>query len=206
LKEEKQVEVDPKLIRIREMFSKSPSTVFCDSKTLQESSKYLFNGKVLGIQELTEVECKNDEEDLVFFVQQYFPSKYQFGQKIEVNFREDTPIEELKEMISKRFDIKNPGIVKTYGSWPGPDILDVAEHLHWDAPIPNYPHSSFKPGLLGTAPLYLKDGDILYFKDNDEPTKELTPEEKKALEKEANKTKRNTYYAKEEALIINAKV
>jgi len=65
-----------------------------------------------------------------------------------------------------------------------------------------------KTGTLGTAPLYLRDGDILFFKDNREQLKELTKEEKKKFEKEAM-MKRNSsnsyYYPKEEALFINVK-
>jgi len=192
-------------MRIREMFSKSPSTIYYHTKSLGDSSRCLYNGKSLAIQELPEPECKNDEDDVIFFIQQFFPSKYQLGQKVEVKFREETPIEELKEMISKKYGIENVGIVKAYGSWPGPDVLEIPE-LDWDRSVSSYASSTYKTGTVGTAPYYLRDGDILYFRDNDEELKKLTPEEKRAMEKEAHKTKRTSYYTREEALTINAKV
>ena len=100
----------------------------------------------------------------------------------------------------------------------GPDILEIPD-LEWNQTVPVYINSSVKTGTVGTAPLYLRDGDVVFFRDNDEELKVLTPEEKKAMEKEANKTKkydlflikfvtgfsRTTYYHKEEALTINAK-
>jgi hypothetical protein len=71
---------------------------------------------------------------------------------------------------------------------------------------------------VSTAPLYLHDGDILYFRDNDEPLKQLSPEERNKLEKQRSKKRfacsfrcfshtsyRFAYHHKEEALTINVK-
>jgi len=204
LKADKQIDIEPKNMRIREMFTRSPSTVYYDTKTLKESANCLYNGKSLAIQELAEPECKSDDDDIIAFVQQFYPSKYSLGAKFEIKLREETPIEEFKQMLSTKFGIAHVGIAKAFGNWPGLDVLEIPD-LDWDHPVPTYINSSVKTGTVGTAPLYLRDGDILYFRDNDEELKELTPEEKKALEKEAHKTKRTTYYAKEEALTINAK-
>lgn len=201
LKEEKQIEIDPKNMRIREMFTKSPSSVYYDSKMLKDSAHCLYNGKPLAIQELSEPECKNDADDVIVFVQQFFPSKYTTGTKFEIKLRDETPIPEFKQMLSEKSGIQNVGIAKAYGTWPGPDLLEIPD-LDWDHPIPSY---ATKTGTVGTAPLYLRDGDILYFRDNDEELKKLTPEEKKALEKEVHKSKRVAYHTKEEALTIHAK-
>jgi len=202
LKELKNIEIDPKFMRIREMFTKSPSNIY-DNRTLKENANTLYNGKSLAIQELPEPEQPKGEDDVGFFIQQFFPAKYEVGEKLEVIYREDTPIDEFKKFLSEKYGIKNVGIAKAYGSWPGPDLLEVPE-LDWDREIPRWGSSTITTGTLGSAPLYLRDGDILFFRDNDEEMKKLSAEEKRKLEKTTTK-KRNTYYSKEEALTINAK-
>jgi hypothetical protein len=204
MKEDKNIEVNPEHIRIREVFSKSPSKVLRGNGTLKDALNVLYNGKSLAVQEIEGPEQAKSEDSLSLFVQQFYPSKYEVGQKVEMILTETTPISEFKKMIASKYDIKNVGIAKAPGLWPGPDILDVPT-LDWDRQIPEY-ISSVQVGTLGTAPLYLRDGDILYFRDNDEPLKELSKDEKRKFEKEAQSKRRTTYYAKEEALTINAKV
>jgi len=204
MKEDKNIEISPENLRIREVFSKSPSKVLRGNGTLKDAVNVLYNGKSLAIQELDGPEQAKGEDSLSLFIQQFFPSKYEVGPKLELILSENTPIPEFKRMLSTKYDIKNVGIAKAPGLWPGPDLLDVP-NLDWDRQIPEY-ISSVQVGTLGTAPLYLRDGDILYFRDNDEPLKELSKDEKRKHEKEAQSKKRTTYYAKEEALTINAKV
>jgi len=189
-------------MRLREMFTKSPSTIYSDNRTLKDSANCLYNGKSLGIQELPIPESLKKEDDVIIFIQQWFPSKYEVGPKVEILTTEETPIEEFKNMLSEKYNIKNVGIGKAFGSWPGPSLLEVPE-IDWNREIPQF-SASIKTGTVGTAPLYLRDGDILFFKDNDEELKKLTTEEKRKMEKEAN-SKKKSYYVKEEALTINAK-
>jgi len=204
LKELKNIEMDPKFMRIREMFTKSPSTIYPDGRTLKDSANCLYNGKALAVQELPEPDQPKGEDDVAFFLQQWFPAKFETGTKLEMILREDMPIDQFKKSLSEKYNIKNVGIAKAYGSWPGPDLLEVPD-LDWDREIPRWSSSNIVTGTLGSAPLYLRDGDILFFRDNDEEAKKLSTDEKRKMEKNSSTKKRNNYYSREEALTINAK-
>jgi len=201
LKEDGKGEHDPKKLRLRELFSKSPSAIYNNNATLKESATCLYNGKALAIQELQEEETEKGEDHVVPFIQQFFPDKFELGPKVEMFLNEDMPIQDFKALLSEKFGIKNVGIAKTFASWPGADLLEIPE-LDWDRAIPNYPGSSMKTGTISTSPLYLRDGDILFFRDNDVELKKLTADERKKLEKTSTK-RRTTYHHKEEALTIH---
>jgi len=190
------------------MYSSGPSKVFRGNGNIKNSSMSLYNGKTLGIQPLPEPEVVIAESDLVIFLQQWFPSKFEVGPKIEMVVSENMTLTEFKQFLSTKYGITNVGISKPSGSFPGPDILEIPE-ADWDRKIPeySYSYSSIRMGALGSAPLYVHDGDIVLFRDNDELLKELTKEEKRKFEKEAQARKsRSGYHHKEEALTINAKV
>lgn len=204
LKSEKNIEIEPKKLRLREMYSKTPSKIYKDKNTMKDSSNVIYSGKSLAMQELDHEEDVKEDWDIAIFIQQWFPSKYEVGAKIELTLDERQPVSALKNLLCEKYGIKNIGIAKVMGSWPGPDLLDIPD-LYWNKEIPEW-QGEGKSGSIGHTPYYLRDGDVLMFKDNDEIEKELTKEEKAKMEKEANIKKRPTYYAKEEALHINAKV
>jgi len=190
------------------MYSCGPAKVFRGTGNIKNSSMSLYNGKTLAIQQLSEPEVVIGESDVVIFLQQWFPSKFEVGPKIEIVISENMTLVDFKQMLSNKYGITNVGISKPPGSFPGPDILEIPE-ADWDRKVPEYSYSytSIRLGTLGSAPLYVRDGDVVLFRDNDEIFKELTKEERRKLEKEAQARKsRSGYHHKEEALTINAKV
>ena len=48
--EEKKIEIEPAKIRIREMYTRSPTKIYKDKDTLKESATYLYSGKCFAIQ------------------------------------------------------------------------------------------------------------------------------------------------------------
>lgn len=201
LNEEKKIQVDPNFIRLREIISRSPGKIFPTNATLKDTVHVLYNGKNLGITILDQPECIVSSKQISLFIIPWFPAKYQVGTKFEIIIHEDVLISDLKLFLSRRFRIPNVGLAKAH-TYPGVELLDIPG-LDWDRPIPEY--LSTRSGTLGSAPLYLRDGDILYFRNNDEPEKQLTKEEKKKLEIEMIKKRNAHYYSKEEALHINVK-
>jgi hypothetical protein len=191
-------------MRLRELYSRNPAKVYKDKNTLKDSCNVLYSGKSLALQQLPHEEDVKLDTDIAIFVQQWFPAKYEVGPKFELTINENKPVSALKSLLCEKYGLSNIGLAKVMGSWPGPDLLDIPD-LYWNKDVPEW-QGEGKAGSIGHTPYYLRDGDILIFKNNDEIEKELTKEEKNKMEKEANIKKRPTYYAKEEALHINAKV
>jgi hypothetical protein len=186
IKEEKNIDIPPNRMRIREIFSRSPYKVYPDAAILKDACNYLYSGKQYAIQELDEEEPFKEKDSVVVFFQHFIPSTYEFGQRTELVLKEDMPIDDLKKLLSEKYNIPNVGLAKGYGSWPGADLVDVPD-LDWDrAPHSSY-YSSSKVGTIGSSPLYLRDGDIVYFRNNDEKLKQLTKEEKRKLDKDSSK-------------------
>jgi hypothetical protein len=52
LKAEKGIDLTPEKMRLREVFAKSPTTVFSNNKTLKESTHTIYTGKILAVQVL----------------------------------------------------------------------------------------------------------------------------------------------------------
>jgi len=202
LKQEKNIIIDPKFMRLRELMGQYPSRVFANHKLLKDVSS-LYISRPVAITQLDEPETVKSEDDLVLFIVQFIPSKYEIGTRHELVVSDNMTVEQFKMLLSEKYGVKNVGIAKASKFYPGTDLLDIPSQ-EWDHVVPEYA-SSFKKGTLSTGPYYLRDGDIVYWRDNDEELKKLTDEEKKTIEKASMSKKSTRYYIKEEALTINAK-
>ncbi len=65
-------------------------------------------------------------------------------------------------------------------------FIEVLEYNNW----PWERDLSVHKSTLVGAPLFIRDGELVIFRDNDEPVKELTKDERRKLEKESQSRKR----------------
>ena len=112
--------------------------------------------------------------------------------------------------MATKFDIKNVSIAKN--SWGSTDPLEIAD-LDWarekdaDQLCTKLCRAAseiiYSPAAtLSSRPFYLHDTDVVVIKDADEPLKELSADEKKALKRRANVAS-NKYSGREKALHIS---
>jgi len=188
LKEEKDIEVDYTKLRFRELSYKSPGIVFTDAQAL---NKMTFQ---LCVEIMDQIEDKTDIEELSIFIKRWNPSTFTTDNVVAITLPKDADVDFLKRAISERYNIENVGLARNSSHWPGPEILEVPD-LRWD--------DITGTKILSDNPLYLRDSDIIFFKDNLEVEKVLTPEEKKKMEQAAQAKRRQNYHGKEEALKIN---
>jgi len=198
-KDDKLIDFDPKFMRVREVFQNDkPYKVFNNDVSVKNFGKSFYDKKLM-VQWLDEPDISRKDTEVWIFVQQFFPSKFSVGERYEILIEKNSSIDDLKKLLSAKFAIKHLGITTKSVDWPGVPLLNVPD-LYWD--------ESKSSGMSRTYySMSYVEGECIYFKDNKESLKELSPEEKKELEKEVNKAKRvtHTYRHKEEALTINAK-
>jgi len=198
LKEAKQIDIPPSHLRLRE-YNYCPGKIL-RGNSLMSSYITVWSGSNhrLAIQELPAPEAVKQGE-LTFFLQQWIPSKYELGPKSEISLPENMTTAELRQLLGEKHGIKNVGIAE-FVQWNSQETL---EHKEWP-----WERDLLHPkSILCGAPLYIRDGELVIFRDNDEPVKELTKEERRKIEKDSQTRKsRTSYHHKEEALTINAKV
>lgn len=113
--------------------------------------------------------------------------------------------------MQTKFGLKTIGIAKN--SWGSTDPLEIAD-LDWAREKDADERCTLTcccmtqfddmviAATLGGRPFYLHDMDVVVIKDLDEPLKELSAEEKKALKRRANVAS-NRYGGREKALHIS---
>jgi len=187
LQKDLKMDIPVKSMRLRDFAYRSPGTIFRNDMILKQCGS-LYHGKSMAIQFVAEDLVEIDQSELIFFVQQWFPSKYQLGKRIEVHFPKHTKCNELREILSKKFSIENVGLAKYYSGsegWDGPNVIDVPNMMDWDRTTPqrvqDREEGNFNTYILN-YPLNLSSGDILLFRDEKEELKKLTPKEKRELE------------------------
>jgi hypothetical protein len=93
-------------------------------------------------------DSEQGENDVVIFLQQWHPSSYTLGEKVELCLKygtlfllstnlltsEEMTLADFKEFISNKFSVSNVGVAKAFGSWPGPEVVEVPD-LDWDRQV-----------------------------------------------------------------------
>jgi hypothetical protein len=174
--------VDPAYLRLRELNftslnSKKVGKALCNNQTLK---KGMMAGKRIGVQILSEPEAVT-EHDLCVFVQFFKQSSFELTRKEDVLIRENISVDELKDLLSKKYDIPvdNVSFVAVdgyYSFYDDPEILNIPK-LNWD----KHAHKTHFTDYS------LKNGGLLMVRDNTEALKELTKEEHDAIEKETKR-------------------
>jgi len=188
MKNEKSIDVNPTHLRIREIWNQTPYLIYYNCATLKENMKYISQGKQLAVQILSEPECVENDEYVTPFIQRWFPSTYTLHQKTELSYNKHISCSAFQELLSEKTGIpfENLGWVKVQtGTWLCSPILEIPQ-LPWDRSLnQQYTYS-------------VHDGDLILYRDNREPQKELTKEEKVELRKREKST-----HSEEKALHIN---
>lgn len=205
---EQGIEIDPESIRLRDSSAtgRSPGRVI-RYKTLKPLLGYYSAAKSLFVQRLSQpgqlliyfpitadLSETLMENDVVLIVQQWFPSKYELGPPSEIVVSTDATMSKFKEMLSQLFKIQNLGLYArslpsgiSYNSvskFSAPDPLEIPDMPDWERKF-----KEEDPNLI-TLLHYPHDGEVVIVRDDDEPLKELTPEEKRTLQKAAQAKRR----------------
>eukprot|EP01103_Thecamoeba_quadrilineata_P008368 TRINITY_DN1811_c0_g5_i1.p2 TRINITY_DN1811_c0_g5~~TRINITY_DN1811_c0_g5_i1.p2 ORF type:complete len:578 (+),score=134.00 TRINITY_DN1811_c0_g5_i1:1756-3489(+) len=196
LKAEKNIEVSATHIRLRDMISKTPNTIYHAQSSIKDNFKWKYGDKVVALQILSEPEPLITANTVTPFLQKWNPDKYTADEKFELTLSKDMPLSDLKAELSTISGIpsENIGLARGQG-WLTPSALEIP-NLVWDRP--NY--YSNGPSPISMSPLYLRDSELLLFRDNTLPLKELTTEERNALRKKEASSRRGN---EEKALTIN---
>eukprot|EP01119_Soliformovum_irregulare_P023222 TRINITY_DN8089_c0_g2_i3.p1 TRINITY_DN8089_c0_g2~~TRINITY_DN8089_c0_g2_i3.p1 ORF type:complete len:1165 (-),score=386.65 TRINITY_DN8089_c0_g2_i3:60-3554(-) len=194
LKVEKQVEVAPSRIRLRYISMDKPTDVFPDHKTLKEA-RARFYGQRVAVEILDSDEIWK-EGDTLLTCQQFLPAKFEVGPRFQVAVTDEMTVAEFRKYLGEKFNIEHVGLYKPF--YNTDDLLDIPK-ASWDRFF-SLKKVDEDGSLLSVW--NLREGDLVFFRDNDEPLRTLTPEEIKDIKKKSAKSK-NRYYSKEEALTIN---
>eukprot|EP01127_Copromyxa_protea_P018178 TRINITY_DN5654_c0_g1_i1.p1 TRINITY_DN5654_c0_g1~~TRINITY_DN5654_c0_g1_i1.p1 ORF type:complete len:261 (+),score=68.01 TRINITY_DN5654_c0_g1_i1:18-800(+) len=187
---------DPKSLRLRDLRGIAPSKVFMDSQLVKDvCTGYSFSGFHLLVQKLPEgqSEVKDNKDTIVFFLQQFHPETWELGKRFEFTTTDDEKLTEFRDRISSATGVKSLSFVGGKG-WEGQEILSLPK-LKWITPKeetedetttePSYLHNM----KVTVKSLYLYDGDLVYFKDNEKVLKDLTDEEKAERKQKDTKIK-----------------
>jgi len=198
---------DEEHIRFRELFFKTPSAIFFDNVTIKEASRLL--SPEIAIEKIPSGEIKV-KGNLVIFIQQFFPSKYELGDVHVIATTNDEELDSLRNRITDLTGCNN--VVLTLGDRWEYKILNIynlnsykpkSEDDNEDSSEEEYLKSR---GIVIKNPTYhvrrlnLRDGEMVYFWDNKEELKNLTEEEKRSLmlKERSEKAKKSSYKDREE--------
>jgi len=195
------VVLDAARVRLREFaqMQRTAGKVFADAATLRDYPTYSYygsQGRAVALQPLSGAEPVRAPSDFTVVLLQWQPSKFDLGPRVEVSFPKDTTVSQLKQLITHRLGVKNVGICpRTH--YLLPDTVDMPQ-AEFDRLRTDEEHIV----TLAGSPFFIRDGEFVVWRDNDELLKELTPEEKQKL-KRAVAQNRNRTYGKEKSLHID---
>jgi len=174
----------PDKLRIRHLYSRYPAAALIDDSTLKEASRSHLSFTELAVQKIdTEFPNLTKESNLVF-LQQFFPSRYEFGERFELIVLLSDSLDELRKLVHEKTGCQNISFTEAerYDAF---NVLELSE-VEWFDPkdpkeqksITDSQKSSYKSKVKA---LYPRDGYLILFKDLNEPWKKLTEEERKKI-------------------------
>lgn len=84
LKDEKNIEIEPQHLRIREATWRSVGKVYPSNSTFKQCASFLWSGKAFAFQRLQGEEPVTDPKSLVLHIRRWHPSTWQIGPAEEV--------------------------------------------------------------------------------------------------------------------------
>ena len=94
----------PARMRLRERFSRRLGRVFVDALPLGSNIQYLYDGKDIAIEPVGQDEHLQ-VDDLVLFVQRWFPAEFRLGRRHEVVIKNNMRQGEMPKYLSASFGI-----------------------------------------------------------------------------------------------------
>jgi hypothetical protein len=196
-------DVPLEMLRLREMMGPTqlPGKPFVNGLTIKDTC-FLYTGKNLAIQLLDTPEPMQLKSHVLYYVQRWHPSTLTLGPCEELILLDNSTITDLREALASISGLGQASVSVAragYTSSGGLSVLEAATELEWDK-IPLTDTTTH----LGNGPLFLRDCDVIVYKDLAEKAKELSITERQQLEKAATSTKgtRYTYSHHESALKI----
>jgi len=168
--------------------------VYPSNATFKQCAAFLWSGKAYAFQRLEGEETVTSARSLILSLRRWHPSTWQLGPAEEYVAHEDTPLVEFKEKLAAKWNIKQVSIAKN--SWSSTDPLEIVE-LDWSRE-----RDADDRSTLSSRPFYFHDTDVIVVRDLEEPLKELSADEKKAMKRRANVAS-NKYSGREKALHIS---
>eukprot|EP01130_Rhizamoeba_saxonica_P016185 TRINITY_DN7432_c0_g1_i1.p1 TRINITY_DN7432_c0_g1~~TRINITY_DN7432_c0_g1_i1.p1 ORF type:complete len:1286 (-),score=382.09 TRINITY_DN7432_c0_g1_i1:31-3888(-) len=193
----------PEEMILREKFSSTPSTVLLDTKTVRMSARGNYSTPTLVVQRVPVDEPrKKSLSDKVVFLQQFIASEYALGTLQQIIVKDSESLSSLRKRITEITGVENVAV--SSAKWNSIRLLSLPKSL-WFEPEDTEDNESEesseeeKPKQRQTGHyrygssaysrynisrkkdvrrLRLKDGDIIIFKDNEEPLKELSMEDR----------------------------
>ncbi len=95
----------------------NPGKILRGNGRLSEYISQYSSSHRLAVQEIPAPEAVKPN-DLVFFLQQWFPSKFELGPKTEICLPETMTTAELRQLLSDKYGIKNVGLAE-FLPWTG---------------------------------------------------------------------------------------
>eukprot|EP01106_Pelomyxa_sp_JSP_P008040 TRINITY_DN2305_c0_g1_i2.p1 TRINITY_DN2305_c0_g1~~TRINITY_DN2305_c0_g1_i2.p1 ORF type:complete len:254 (-),score=72.67 TRINITY_DN2305_c0_g1_i2:82-843(-) len=198
------IDLPPASMRLRDMYTvnMAPAKVFPDNCTIKQILTVIYNRKPIAIQRLTGPEPVTSLNDMVVYLQHWSPSTYTLSPRIEAIIPSDMCVWELRGMLAGRLSLGADcagrlGIARTVTASIAPMPPHEVPDLMWDrVPV------SDTTTKMAEAPLYVRDGDLLIFRDNTERLKVLSEDEKAAILKDAARSApRTSYWAHKETTL-----
>ena len=86
LKDDKNIDIEPARLRIREATWRSVGKVFPNNSTFKQCASFLYSGKAFAFQRLQGEETVTSAKSLILIVRRWHPSTWQLGPPEEVRF------------------------------------------------------------------------------------------------------------------------
>jgi len=187
----------PEQLRLREIYSTYPSTVLVDTSLVKAAVRSIYSMPRIGLQ-IVPVEDKLRSTDIVLFFQQFYPSKYDLGDKFELCLSQDSELDSIRAKIESITGCQNISFLPR-NRWDPVKLLElptlkwynvgdeiethnvlVAEWSDDDEEMTVYSNPVLEKGNI-LKKLEVKDGDLILFKDKEEPLRELTTKERSEM-------------------------
>eukprot|EP01129_Flabellula_baltica_P012396 TRINITY_DN559_c0_g1_i1.p1 TRINITY_DN559_c0_g1~~TRINITY_DN559_c0_g1_i1.p1 ORF type:complete len:738 (+),score=226.01 TRINITY_DN559_c0_g1_i1:355-2568(+) len=203
---------NPENLRLRELFSRFPSTVLMDDEKIKNVVRSVYSTPKIAVQILPEgeTETKKSKAEIVVFMQQFIPEKYELGEKFEMITTNSEDLEDFRKRITETTGVENLGLI-SQDRWDTTKLLSLGR-TNWYKPkgwkkengedeedssdsSSDYHYTTrtnpmYRAGNNTVRKLKLRDGDLVIFTDLSVPLKELTTEEKNKLQELENSHKK----------------
>jgi len=185
-------------IRLREVYCLTPSAIFPISEDLNladVTENILYHGKHIAV-EILEFPEPVKTKQVSISLQRWNPSSFTFGPRKEIVVDKNLSIEELRINLSKEHGISSVGLAK---STKCEVFHSEMSSLSWDPSIPLFvANRKVEVGTISSCPFFLSDGNVLFFRDNNEKEKEINAKDRSKLEVFARENKINTFIVHKE--------
>eukprot|EP00697_Spironema_sp_BW2_P014547 gnl/Spiro4/499_TR279_c0_g1_i1.p1 gnl/Spiro4/499_TR279_c0_g1~~gnl/Spiro4/499_TR279_c0_g1_i1.p1 ORF type:complete len:1040 (-),score=324.70 gnl/Spiro4/499_TR279_c0_g1_i1:25-3087(-) len=152
-------------MRLREKYGCKATKVYQDQQSVRLAVFSLFDGREMTVQKLETPETWTDD-NLLLGLQSWYPSEFGLGVRKEIVIPSRTTMAELRELVRVQSGLPAEHILICKAPYYYAKIeKDQIPRTPWDQCI----QASFQTTPVNSAPWYLRDGDVILFKDNRDP-------------------------------------